>query len=172
LDALTVLHALASSPETASDALTLLHELQVHQVELDLQAEELQESRAELETALRRHTELYDFQPVGCFTIDSRLVMHELNFAAAGMLGIERDEAYGLGLDIFLVAESQRSLMELLSNFAAAGHERATCLLRLSPKGGVERWVRASIGADPAAQRYFVVLMDADGEVRSSPDGR
>jgi hypothetical protein len=37
-----VLHALASSPQTAADALTLLHELQVHQVELDLQAQELQ----------------------------------------------------------------------------------------------------------------------------------
>jgi hypothetical protein len=75
-DALSVLHALASSPQTAADALTLLHELQVHQVELDLQAQELQESRAELESALRRQIELYDHSrwaaspsiPVSCCT--------------------------------------------------------------------------------------------------------
>jgi hypothetical protein len=59
-NALAVLHDLASSPETAADALALLHELQVHQVELDLQADELRESRAGLETALRRQTDLYD----------------------------------------------------------------------------------------------------------------
>jgi molybdenum cofactor biosynthesis enzyme len=57
-DALGVLHALASSPETAADALAMLHELQVHQVELELQAQELRESRAELEAALRRQLEL------------------------------------------------------------------------------------------------------------------
>ena len=49
---MAVLHALASSPATAADALAVLHELQVHQVEVDLQAEELRESRTELEAAL------------------------------------------------------------------------------------------------------------------------
>ncbi|HSI56806.1 MAG TPA: PAS domain-containing protein [Ideonella sp.] len=156
-DALSVLHALASSPETASDALALLHELQVHQVELDLQAEELRESRAEVESALRRQTELYDFQPVACFTVDSRLAMHELNPAGAGMLGIKRDDAYGLGLDHFLAAESRRRLKELVSS-TAGGEQQASCLLSLCPRDGPERPVRADIGADPAAPRYFVVL--------------
>jgi hypothetical protein len=49
-DAFRVLFELASSPDTAGDALALLHELQVHQVELDMQTEELMHSRAELET--------------------------------------------------------------------------------------------------------------------------
>jgi len=56
-NALAVLHTLASSPDTAADALALLHELQVHQIELDMQAQELRESRAELESALRRQIE-------------------------------------------------------------------------------------------------------------------
>jgi hypothetical protein len=93
-----VLHALASSPQTATDALTLLHELQVHQVELDLQAQELHESRAELESTLRRQIELYDHQPVGCFTVDSRCILHELNLTGADMLGVARDAAFGLPL--------------------------------------------------------------------------
>ncbi len=89
--ALAVLHDLAASPETAADALALLHELQVHQVEVDLQAEALSESRVELETALHRQIELYDALPVGCFTIDRALVVHDLNRTGAAILGIGRD---------------------------------------------------------------------------------
>ena len=162
-DALTVLHALASSPETASDALTLLHELQVHQVELDLQTQELHESRAELESALRRQIELYDFQPVGCFTIDPRMVVHELNQTGADMLGIGRDDAYGLPLDAFLGAESARRFRSAISS-VDAGVRRPSCLLRLCPKNGPERQVLASIGTDPAANRYLVSLTNAGDE--------
>jgi len=169
-DALTVLHALASSPETASDALALLHELQVHQVELELQAQELHESRAELESALRRQIELYDFQPVGCFTIDARWVVHELNQTGADMLGIGRDEAYGLPLDAFLCAESARRFRSFVSS-PGAGLWRAPCQLKLHPRNGAERPVLASIGADPAANRYLVSLTNAGREPEPSPDG-
>jgi PAS domain-containing protein len=157
-DALTVLHTLASTPATASQALTLLHELQVHQVELDLQAQELRESRAELEAALRRQIELYDFQPVGCFTVDRQDALHEMNLAGASMLGIARDDAYGLPLDTFLGAESATRLRAALSALAADGL-RASCTLRLCPRGAAERQVLASLGTDPAAaNRYLVSL--------------
>lgn len=162
-DALTVLHALASSPDTASDALTLLHELQVYQVELDLQAEELRQSRAGLESTLRRQVELYDHQPVGCFTIDQRGVMHELNQTGAEMLGIARDEACGLPLDTFLCAESARRFRSVISS-VDAGARSPSFLLRLCPRNGAERPVVASIGADPAANRHLVNLTSAVDE--------
>ena len=57
--ALAILHELASSPATAADSLKLLHELQVHQVELDLQNEELTASQRALEDALREQTILF-----------------------------------------------------------------------------------------------------------------
>lgn len=167
-DALTVLHALASSPETALDALTLLHELQVHQVELELQAQELRESRAELESALRRQVELYDFQPVGCFTIDSRLVLHELNQTGADMLGIGRDDAYGLGLDAFVCSEHARQIRLAISS-VDAGVRRPSFRLELCSRRGPERPVLASIGADPAANRYLVSLTYASDEPDHQP---
>jgi PAS domain-containing protein len=162
-DALTVLHALASSPDTASDALTLLHELQVHQIELDLQAQELHESRAELESALRRQLEIYDCQPTGCFTVDLRFVLHELNQTGANMLAIVRDDAYGSSLDAFLLAEDARRLKAAMAS-VDAGAKRASCRLRLCPKDGPERQVLASVGADPAAHRYLVSFTDAGDE--------
>ncbi len=160
IDALTVLHSLASSPETASDALTLLHELQVHQVELDLQAQELHESRAELESALRRQLEVYDHLPVGCFTIDARFVLHELNQTGSDMLGIGRDEAYGLPLDAFFGVDSARRFKSAIADLDASAH-RQSCRLELCPKDGPARRVHASIGADTAAGRYLVGLTDA-----------
>jgi PAS domain S-box-containing protein len=167
-DALTVLHALASSPDTASDALTLLHELQVHQVELDLQAQELRESRAELESALRRQNEIYDCQPVGCFTIDARGVVHELNQSGADLLGIGRDDAYGLSLDAFFNADSARRFKAAISS-VDAGVRRPSCRLTLCPKNGPERPMRAHIGPDPAANRYLVNLTDAGDEPGHQP---
>lgn len=159
-DALTVLHALASSPDTAVDALTLLHELQVHQVELDLQAQELRESRAELESALRRQIELYDHQPVGCFTIDARRVVLELNQTGAELLGIGREDAYGLSLDAFLGADGAGWLRSAMSSIDA-GTRPPSCQLPWCRQGRPDRAVLVSISADPAAKRYLVGLMDA-----------
>lgn len=167
-DALVVLHALASSPATAADALTLLHELQVHQVELDLQAQELQDSRDELESALRRQIELYDCQPVACFTIDARLVVHELNLAGASLLRLAREEAYGLGLDSFVAAASRPRLKELLSSAPMAGQEPA-CLLQLCHRDGSEQPVWAHIGADPAGHHFFVAFAAAGAVTQSPP---
>ena len=163
IDALTVLHAMASSPETASGALKLLHELQVHQVELDLQAQEMQEARVELESALRRQIELYDFQPVGFFTIDPRLLLRELNQTGAEMLGIGRDDAEGLSLDAFLCPDSTGRLRSAMAS-VDAGKRRASRLLSLRTKDGGERQVLASIAADPAANRYLVSLTVAADE--------
>jgi PAS domain-containing protein len=162
-DALSVLHALASSPSTAADALTLLHELQVHQVELDLQEQELQESRAELEHALRRQVQLYHHQPVGSFTVDPGFVLHELNQTGADMLGLACDDALGLPLDAFFSVESARRF-KLATSGLDASTRRASLQVRLQPKSGPERQVVASISADPAARRFLVSLTEAVGE--------
>jgi len=167
-DVLTVLHELASSPETASDALTLLHELQVYQVELEIQAQELRESRAELESALRRQIELYDGQPVGCYTIGPHSALHELNQTGAEMLGIGRPDAVGMSLDAFLGAESALRFRAAIASLDA-GRSRASCRLTLCPKDGPERPVLASIGKDPAAGRYLVSWADAGDDAAPRP---
>src|SRR6266700_7345147 len=85
VDALNVLHNLAGSPESAADALKLLHELQVYQVELAMQREQLEQSRAEVAESLERYVERFDFAPVGYFALepDGRIV--EGNLAGADL---------------------------------------------------------------------------------------
>ncbi len=162
-DALSSLYKLASSPQTAHDALALLHELQVHQVELELQAEELVESRAELESALRRQVELYDSQPVGLFTIDARLVVQELNRTGASMLGIERDDGCGVNLGDSLPAGGRRVLTELVAR-AVAGAGPASCALQLSGADGRERSVQVNLRAQPGTGRCFAVFTESGAQ--------
>jgi len=170
-DALAVLHELASSPATAADALALLHELQVHQVELELQDEELRQSRAELESALREQIDLYDFLPAGCFSIDDRLSMHEINLQGARMLGVARDDAYLAPLDSFLSPEGARTLRAQIAALAQ-GQACAPATLQLSPRDGVERTVQAQLGADATGQRVLVVWVEVDPGQPAGAGGR
>ena len=68
----------------------MLHELEVHQIELELQNAELQKARNELELALERYTDLYDFAPVGYCSIDESGLILEANLTGAVLLGVER----------------------------------------------------------------------------------
>lgn len=82
----------------------LLHELQVHQIELELQNEELRASRAEVEAGLARYTDLYDFAPVGYVTLRADGVILQTNLAAARLLGRERARLVGTCFGAFMTA--------------------------------------------------------------------
>lgn len=160
--ALGVLHELASSPATASDALAVLHELQVHQVELELQAEELSSSRAELEAALARQLVLYERSPAALFTIDRRTLMHELNLTGATLLGVDRDSLLGRPLDSFVAPSGARALHTMLKRIADGGHGEA-CTMELKA-GAAPLVVQVRADADPAGGRFLVAVMDVRGE--------
>ncbi|MGB9936822.1 MAG: sensor histidine kinase [Methanobacterium sp.] len=73
------------------DVEVLIHELQVHQIELEIQNEELRRSRIELEKLHEKYYDLYNFAPVGYFTIDRTTAITELNSAAADLLGFDKN---------------------------------------------------------------------------------
>lgn len=158
--ALAVLLKMASSWPTAGDALAVLHELQVHQVELELQDEELRRSRAELEATLVRQVQLYDFAPVGCFTVDRNTGLRELNLTAAGLLGGERAQLLGHNLDACLAPQSARELHAMLARLE---HGAATTLgtLQLAATHGAQRCVHASANRDPGGRHFLVAFVDA-----------
>ena|ERR1700722_2583765 len=156
--AFEVLYNLASSPSTGAAALALLHELQVYQVELDVQDEELRRSRAELEATLMRQVQLYDFTPVGCFTVDRATVLRELNFTAAGMLGVERDQLLGRRLDSFLAPQSAQALQAMLTG-VSNGTPTAVDVLRLLMRNGAARHVHASASRDPEGEHFLIAFV-------------
>ena len=75
---------------SATDSQRLLHELQVHQVELEMQNAELQESRNRMERLLEKFTDLYDFSPVGYFTLGITGTIHQVNLTGTHLVGVER----------------------------------------------------------------------------------
>jgi len=90
-----------------SDTKKLLHELQVHQIELEMQNEELQEANDTAEKALKKYTMLYDFAPMGYFTLNSDGSICDLNFTGADLLGEKRFSLVNSNFKLFISPESQ-----------------------------------------------------------------
>ena len=83
----TTEHDLAASE---ADARAMVHELQVHQIELEMQNEELQRAQAEAREASEKYCDLFDFAPVGYFLWDQEGRILEVNLAGAALLGRDR----------------------------------------------------------------------------------
>lgn len=77
-------------PQTREDLQRLVHELEVHRIELEMQNAELRRTQEELELSRNKYSELYDFSPIAYFTFDADGVIREINFAGAQLLGMER----------------------------------------------------------------------------------
>ena len=84
---------LSSAAKLPADTHRLVHELQVHQIELELQNEALVQAYAEAEAARERYVEIYDFSPSAFITVDAMGAICQINLAGANLLGIKRNES-------------------------------------------------------------------------------
>jgi hypothetical protein len=97
----------AETPTLEADVKKLLHELQVHQIELEMQNDELQKAYETAETALRKYTMLYDLAPMGYLTLKSDCSISELNFTAAEILGEKRFSLMNNNFTLYLSDDSK-----------------------------------------------------------------
>jgi len=124
---------LSSDPSTYKEMLSseyrerLFHELEVHQIELEMQNDELRHTQAALETSRERYFELYDLAPVGYFTISGKGLILETNLTAATLLGVTRDALVQRSLSRFIFPEDQKiyelQLKMLLEKFKQVAWE-------------------------------------------------
>ena len=89
------------------EAKRLLHELHVHQIELEMQNEELRRAQQELEASRTKYFDLYDLAPVGYVTLSEKGLILEANLTAANLLGVERGQLLQQPLTRFIVSEDQ-----------------------------------------------------------------
>ncbi|MFO1421656.1 MAG: PAS domain S-box protein, partial [Candidatus Competibacteraceae bacterium] len=136
---------------TAAEALRLVHELQVHQIELEMQNEALRETQARLEQSLERYTDLYDFAPVGYFTLTADGTIHELNLAGAALLGLERSRLIGRRFGLFASEQNRPAFNAFLGRVLAASSEES-CEIALNREGKPPCYLHLEgVGADSGA---------------------
>src|SRR4029077_8061959 len=102
----------------------LLHELQVHQVELEMQNMELQEARDRMEILLEKYTDQYELAPVGFFSLDVSGLILEVNLTGAALLGIERSRLINRPLVRFVVPASRAEFQAFLERIRAGTGEQ------------------------------------------------
>ena len=104
--------ALKSKTEVTKEILgtnapELIHELEVHQIELEMQNEELRRTQLELNESRNKYYDLYDLAPVGYFLLDQKGRILEVNLAGADLLGIERGSLIKKKFSQFIIPDSQ-----------------------------------------------------------------
>ena len=148
-----------STPEATTDPRRLLHELQVHQIELELQNEALRQAQGELEVALERYADFHDFSPAGFVTLNREGAVGRANLSAARLLGLDRSRLAGRRFGA-LVAEDQRQAFNKLLQAVFAGQGGQGCQLRLTGGDEPPRVVHMDALLSPDGQECRAVLVD------------
>ena len=154
---------LEDSKARSAEESRLLYDLQVHQIELEMQNEELRRTEANLETSRARYFDLYDLAPVGYLTINEAGLVVEANLAASRLLGVARGELVRQPMTRFLVAEDQDSYYLFRKRLFATGAPQVLDL-RLRRQDATQFWARfeATTAQDPdgAAEVCRLVVSD------------
>lgn len=145
---------------SAEDARRLLYELQVHQLELEIQNEELRTTQQALKRSHDRYANLYDFAPVGYLTLDEEGVVHELNLTLSAMLDQKPDRLVGERFASVVGTSSQVTYLEFRRRlFRSHGPQRVELQLR---RGGflfdteLKGVRRSTEGDGPATARLAI----------------
>jgi PAS domain S-box-containing protein len=157
-----------SYPEGAgNEPLRLLHELQVHQVELEMQNAELRRARDEVETLLEKYTDLYDFAPVSYFSLDRRsTIIRSVNLTGAALLGAERSRLTGRHFSD-CIADEARPVFASFMEQVFAGTAKETCELTLLTGGKSPRIVQIEAVAAPSGQECRIAVIDVTDRKRA-----
>ena len=159
----------ALSPEVARRA---FHDLRVHQIELEMQNDELRRTQEELEASRARYFDLYDLAPVGYFTLSEQGLILEANLTAAKLLGVSRGALVKRPLSHFILPADQDTLYrhwrKLLERGASQVWE-----LRLLKKDAAPFWARveAAVAQEADGASVFrIVVSDITGRKQAEEE--
>ena len=120
------------SPSSDYEAKKMLHELQVHQIELEMQNEELKQARI-TERLYYRYTELFEFAPIAYFVFDLNGMISQVNLRGASLLGIDRDHLVGKPFSHYVTAQYREIFKRCLGKaFSGSGIQSCEVLGQVS----------------------------------------
>jgi diguanylate cyclase (GGDEF)-like protein/PAS domain S-box-containing protein len=158
-----------TQPLTRADTLRIIHDLQVHQIELEMQNEELMQARAEVEETYRQYTDLYDFAPVGYCTLGRDGTILEVNLAGATLLGVDRNKLIQRRLGLFVADQSRPVLSEFLEELLS-GEGRKKCEVHVKKKGNELICAHLEATCFEGGQECRAVLIDITERKRTEGD--
>ena len=137
-----------------ADAQRVLHDLQVHRIELELQNEELRRAQDALEASRARYFDLYDLAPVGYFTLNEGGLILEANLTGANLLGVARRSLVNQPLGRFVVSDDADAYYLNHRQLFRTGEPRAF-ELRLVKKNGApfSAWIEATVTTNESGTR-------------------
>jgi diguanylate cyclase (GGDEF)-like protein/PAS domain S-box-containing protein len=140
------------------DTRKLLHELQVHQIELEMQCKALRDADSEKEEALLRYTELFDFAPIGYLILDRISTIRQLNLQGASLLGHERSNLTGRLFVSYLTDEHRVKFNDCLAKAFSTGNKLNCEILIQVDEHNLWLSLEANIGI--AATNCLVAMND------------
>ncbi len=162
-------HPETDQAQTEADTQRLVHELQVHQIELEMQNVQLQESRDRTEALLEKYTDLYDFAPVGYLTLDQQGGIREANLAGASLLGIARSALVNRRLGL-LVSPADRPAFATFLAKVFASRVREVCEVTLLREGKPPLTVELEATVFESGRACRVALTDLTRRKQSEED--
>ncbi len=144
------------SPE---DTRRMLHELHVHQIELQMQNEELLRSQFELDRVRARYFDLYDLAPVGYCTVGATGLIMQSNLTATTMLGLPGSALVGKPISHFICEEDQDIYYLLRRKLPGANKAPQTCQLRMQKFNGIQFWISLSATMKLDENRSSVIYL-------------
>jgi two-component system cell cycle sensor histidine kinase/response regulator CckA len=156
----------AGAARTARDTQRLVQELQIHQIELEMQNEQLEQTRAETEAALELYTNLYEFAPAGYFSLDRDGTIRQVNLTGSGLLGVDRSRLVNRHFRLF-IAEKSRPVFQAFAAKVFASHARETCEVILLREGKPPFYARIEAVRSDNGQECRIVVVDITERKRS-----
>ena len=153
------LKAQKRTPQSDTDTQKLIHELQARQIDLDKQNEELSLSRAKMEAALERYTNLYEFAPVGYFTLSRDGTIIQCNLTGACLIGIERARLVNRCFGLF-VSEANRPDFNAFLEKVFASKMEEVCDVALLKEEADPLWVHIEALASWDRKDCRAVVLD------------
>jgi PAS domain S-box-containing protein len=147
----------------SGDINDLIHELHIHQTELEMQNDELRQAQLEIESSRNRYSYLYDFAPIAYFTFDARGQILEVNLTGAGLLGIERTRLIKSHFSLYVAKEHQEAFrLHRRETFRTGSRQECEIKLNKSSSGPIYARLesRAVAAADGKVNRMLTALMD------------
>jgi signal transduction histidine kinase len=161
-----------AEPGDQAESMRLLHELQVHQIELEMQNDELLQARDSISVLVDSYADLYDFAPVGYLTLGPDGHILQANLTIAKMLGTERSRLLNSTVVNFLADASVKPFLDFMAErFGGKGTPTSpdlACLLNPGRAG----WIRLEASGAGTSLECRVAVVDVTERKRAEDDRR